>query len=100
MRRQFALLAGASVLAVASLSNAAPIAPGDLLIYRAGNGESLVNTGNAVFIDEYTRAGVLVQSIPMPTVANGAQQALYSPGNSSSEGLLTRTSDSNYVMLT
>ncbi|MGI9178348.1 MAG: hypothetical protein ACR2IT_10910, partial [Pirellulales bacterium] len=41
-------------------SEAAPVTPGNLVIYRAGSGtNALASTGNDVFLDEYTPAGSL-----------------------------------------
>jgi hypothetical protein len=79
----------------------AALTPGNVAIYRVGTGSgSLINTGNAVFIDEYTPAGVLVQSIAMPTTASGSNKPLIASGTATSEGLLTRSSDGQYLMLT
>src|SRR5689334_11233008 len=70
--------------------HASPFAAGDLVIYRVGDGvSSLVSTGNAVFLDEYTPAGNLVQSIAMPTTASGANNPLIASGTATSEGMLT-----------
>lgn len=80
---------------------AAAFAPGNLAVYRVGDGAgALVNTGSAVFVDEYTPAGVLVQSIALPTAADGAQFPLLASGTATSEGLLTRSSDGRYLLLT
>lgn len=74
---------------------------GNLVIYRAGSGVgSLANTGNPVFLDEYTPAGVLVQSVAMPTTVSGANKQLVVSGTATSEGLLTRSSDKRYLVLT
>src|SRR4051794_24904673 len=80
---------------------AAPaLTPGDLVVYRIGTGAgALVNTGNPVFLDEFTPAGVLVQSIALPTSASGADQPLIASGTAASEGLLTRSADSQYIVL-
>jgi uncharacterized repeat protein (TIGR01451 family) len=81
--------------------SAAAFTPGNLVIYRVGNGSgSLVNTGNPVFLDEYTPAGALVQSIPLPTTVNGMNQQLIASGTATSEGLLTRSADFRYLILT
>ena len=46
----------------------APFTPGNLAILRFGEGASaLTNAGTAIFIDEYTTAGSLAQSIAIPT---------------------------------
>jgi hypothetical protein len=81
--------------------HAAPFAPGDLVVYRVGDGSTaLVNTGNPVFIDEYSPAGSLVQSLPMPTAANGAQNAFFASGSASSEGALTVSPNGKFIALT
>lgn len=80
---------------------AAPVTPGNLVVYRIGNGTgALVNTGNPVFLDEYTSAGVLVQSIALPETASGAQKQLIASGTSTSEGLITRSVDGKFSVLT
>jgi uncharacterized repeat protein (TIGR01451 family) len=74
---------------------------GDLIIYRVGTGTgSLVNTGNPVFLDEYTPAGAIVQSIALPTTDSGTTHALIASGTATSEGLLTRSADGHYLTLT
>ena len=80
---------------------AAAFSPGDLVVYRVGTGSgNLVSTGNAVFLDEYTPTGTLVQSVPMPTSANGANYPLIASGTAQTEGLLTRSADGQYLLLT
>ncbi|MEI6656093.1 MAG: YDG domain-containing protein, partial [Verrucomicrobiota bacterium] len=82
-------------------ARAAAFTAGNLAVYRVGSGTgSLVNTGNPVFIDEYTPAGVLDQSIPMPTSASGSNKQMVAAGTSTSEGLLTRSTDGQYLVLT
>ena len=64
-----------------SRATAAPFTPGNLVIYRVGNGtDSLANTGSPVFLDEFSPAGTLVQSRPMPTTASGANRRLVASG--------------------
>jgi len=75
---------------------AAPITPGNLVIYRAGSGtNSLVNTGNNVFLDEYTTAGLRVQSIEMPATGTGTK--LITAGNSTAEGPLSISPDGTWI---
>src|ERR1700756_616360 len=75
--------------------------PGNLVVYRAGSGTgSLVNTGNPVFIDEYTTSGTLVQSIALPTTVTGSNQPLVCSGTASSEGLISLSADGRYLVLT
>jgi hypothetical protein len=85
----------------AGAAMAAPFTAGNLLIYRVGDGSAgLVNTGAAVFVDEFTPAGTLVQSVAMPTTVSGANQRLIASGTASSEGLITVSADGQYVALT
>src|SRR5215468_7243452 len=86
--------------AVQRLLASTPFTPGNLVVYRVGTGSgSLVNTGNPVFLDEFTPAGALVQSIALPTSASGGNQPLIASGTATSEGLLTRSSDGLYLVL-
>lgn len=79
----------------------APFTPGNLVVYRVGDGvASLTNDGSPVFLDEFTPAGALVQSIAMPTIASGANKQLIAAGLSPDEGLLTRSVDGRSVVLT
>ncbi len=72
----------------------------DLDIYRVGDGTTaLINTGNPVFIDEFSQAGALVRSIPMPTATNGANHRLIASGTATSEGLLTLSADGHFLVL-
>ena len=89
----------AVVVAFVSAAFAGPFTPGNLVVYRVGDGSgSLLNTGNPVFIDEFTTAGTLVQSIPLPTETIGANKRLIASGTATSEGLLTRSVDRKYLL--
>jgi len=80
---------------------AGPLTPGNLAIYRVGTGASgLSSAATAVFIDEYTTSGTLVQSIALPTTISGSNLRLTASGTDSSEGLLSLSSDGRYLMLT
>ena len=80
---------------------ASSFTPGDLVVYRVGDGSAgLTSSGNAVFLDEYSPSGALVQSIPLPTADSGADHALIASGTATSEGLLSRSADGRYVLLT
>jgi uncharacterized protein len=77
-----------------------PFTAGNIVVYRVGSGiGSLVNTGNPVFLDEYSPSGTLVQSIALPTTVSGSNKQLVAVGTSSSEGFLTRSTDGKYLML-
>lgn len=86
------VLAGAALLASAAMASAVAITPGNLITYRVGSGTgTLVNTGNPVFLDEYTPAGSLVQSF-----ATG----IFASGTATNEGMLTRSTDGKYIVFT
>lgn len=80
-----------------------PVTPGDLVVYRVGDGTaSLTSAGNPVFVDEYTPAGALVQSIPLPSGSSlpTGQNDLIASGTASSEGLLTVSPNGQFITLT
>ena len=75
--------------------------PNNLAIYRVGDGSAaLTNAATAVFIDEYTTGGELVQSIALPTATSGSTFALTANGTAVSEGLLNRSVDGRFLTLT
>jgi hypothetical protein len=85
----------------------ASFTPNNLVVVRVGDGTAtLANTGNAVFLDEYsiTAQGVatLVQSLPLPTTAapGDLQRQCVISGTATSEGALTRSADGRYLTLT
>ncbi|MBX3409228.1 MAG: PEP-CTERM sorting domain-containing protein [Phycisphaeraceae bacterium] len=93
-----------SILAVvglaASVAGAAQFTPGNLVVVRLGDGEApLSNAAQRVFLDEYTPAGALVQSIAMPTTLDGSNRRLTMSGTATSEGTLTRSADGRYLTL-
>ena len=60
-------------------SPATTFTPGNIVVYRIGDGTTtLTSAASAVFLDEYSPAGVIAQSIPLPTAVNGADRALTS----------------------
>jgi hypothetical protein len=90
-----------SLLLFLSLKGLAQFTPGNLVIYRVGDGTAaLTNTGTAVFLDEYTPAGTFVRSIPMPTQASGSNKPLIASGTALTEGYLNRSADKQYLTLT
>jgi hypothetical protein len=79
----------------------APITVGDLVIFRAGDGSSaLSSAATPIFLDEYTAAGSLVQSIAVPTSVSGANFAITCAGSSASEGQITKSVNGQYVLFT
>jgi hypothetical protein len=83
-----------------NLSPQAAFTPENLVVYRVGNGSAALNSNaTAVFLDEFTPAGALVQSIAMPTAVNGSHKRLTASGTATSEGFLTRSQDGRYLVL-
>nr|MDQ5837921.1 hypothetical protein [Acidobacteriota bacterium] len=88
-----------------SAALAAPLAPsafnsGDLVVYRVGDGTAALGAGaTAVFLDEYTTTGTLVQSVPMPTAVSGSNKRLTASGTATTEGYMTRSTDGRYLIL-
>ncbi len=77
-----------------------PLTTGNLVAVRVGDGSAAPTSATqAVFLDEFTPAGVLVQSIPLPTSTNGAQRQFTLRGNASSEGYLNVSTDGRYLLL-
>ena len=90
-----------TLLAVTRLTHGAIFTPGNLVVYRVGSGTgNEVNSGNPVFLDEYTTAGAFVQSIALPTTKSLPQWPLIASGTATSEGLLTRSVDGRYLICT
>lgn len=93
-----------ALLAVGAASAmASAFTPGDVVIYRVGDGTAtLANTGNSIFLDEYTPGGALVQSINVSTDSNAANGAnnLVASGTATSEGFLTISPNGQWISLT
>ncbi len=84
-------LVGFSLALAKSTASAAAISAGNLVVYRVGDGSAaLGTTATAVFLDEYTPAGSLVQSIAAPTSGSTMMTAV---GNSGTEGIISRSQD-------
>jgi MYXO-CTERM domain-containing protein len=93
-----ACAAASFLLALAANNAQANITAGDILIYRVGTGSgTLSSVATAVFLDEYTPLGVLVQSIAMPTTGG---TALTATGNDGSDGILARSQDGSTIIFT
>jgi len=83
-----------------ALAPAAPFAPGNIVVARVGDGTASLNSAaTAVFLDEYTPGGVLVQSIDLPTSVNGNNRILTASGNTNAELNMTRSADGHYLVL-
>jgi autotransporter-associated beta strand protein len=74
---------------------------GNLVVYRVGDGSAaLASAATAVFLDEYSPVGVLVQSIALPTAATGSQRRMTASGTAISEGFINRSFDGQYLVVT
>ncbi len=79
-------------------SHAGPFTTGNLIVVRLGDGQAaLASTGAAVFIDEYTTAGTLVQSIAVPTDTTPTSHALIMSGTATSEGDISNSPNLKYA---
>lgn len=88
------------VFAVAGIT-AAPFTAGNLVVCRIGDGSAaLTNAANPVFLDEFTPAGALVQSIAMPTAVNGANQMLTAAGTATNECAISRSTNGSFLLIT
>jgi uncharacterized repeat protein (TIGR01451 family) len=76
---------------------------GNVVVYRVGTGTgNLVNTGNSVFLDEFSPSGALVQSLAMPSSdpdGAGPGRALVASGVATSEGGLSRSGDGRFLLI-
>ena len=91
-----------AILGLFLISNAfaAPFTPGNLVIYRVGNGTNPLSTSGAlVFLDEYHTSGTFVQTISLPEDSPGVIGLVASSTNVA-EGLLTRSISGRYLALT
>jgi hypothetical protein len=102
---KYALFAGLSVALalVSSLATAASFTPGSIVAYRVGTGTTANSStaSNAVFLDEYSPSGTLLQSVAMPTAAGSAP--LTNPLTASTgatEGLLMRSVNGQCLTVT
>ena len=74
-----------------------PFTPGNLAILRIGGSNDLAFEATETFIDEYTQAGVFVQSIPF---ADSGPNAFTESGNTFTDGGMTRTANGQYLVAT
>ncbi|KPL86709.1 CHRD domain-containing protein [Herpetosiphon geysericola] len=102
------LLALFSLVVGLNLAQAAPrttqggggFTPGNIVVVRVGAGAStLSSAAAAVFLDEYTPSGLLVQSIGLPSSLNGNTRRLTMAGTATSEGSLSLAGDGQSLLL-
>jgi hypothetical protein len=97
-----ALLCAAGLVAIggASANAGSAFTPGDVVVYRVGDGTSALGSAAApVFLDEYTPSGSLVQSTELPTTTSGSSAALTASGSATSEGLMTLSGDGRFLIV-
>jgi hypothetical protein len=83
------------------LTLAAPFKPGNIVVARVGTGSTALSAAAAaVFLDEYTPSGTLVQSVGLPTAVSRNNRILTAAGNATTELSLTRSADGHYLVLT
>jgi DNA/RNA endonuclease G (NUC1) len=100
--RRYSVLLLLCLTFVAQIASAAAFTPGNIVIYRVGatgGATALSSAAAPVFLDEYTPAGTLVQTIAMPTAVNGANKRLTASGNSTTEGFLTLSANGLYLVM-
>ena len=74
---------------------------GNIVIYRVGDGSTaLATTGNPVFLDEYTPFRDTGSVGCYADDRRRSNKAFFAGGTSTSEGLLTRSTDGNYLLAT
>ncbi len=76
--------------------------PGDVVVYRVGDGSAALSKTVAapVFLDEYSPAGNLIESVALPTATSGANKPLVATGTAGSEGLLTLSGNGQCLLAT
>lgn len=90
------IIALTATLLAAGTVFAAPITPGDLIIYRVGDGSAALGaTATAIFLDEYTPLGGFVQSIALPTTGGTVITAV---GNSTTEGIMSLSQNGSKLL--
>jgi len=99
MKIKVTLRALAAIVSFVSFAaSPAAFTPGNLVVYRIGNGTGALSAnGNPVFLDEYTTSGTLVQSIALPSAAGAGNSALVASGTATTDGHLTLSSDGTCI---
>ncbi len=95
-------LAGLALGFVTPVTCAQPIAAGDLIIFRVGDGSAALSANaTSVFLDEYSPAGALVRTIPVPSTGTSTGvPTLTVTGNATTEGIISRSQDGNLLVFT
>jgi hypothetical protein len=73
---------------------------GNVALVRVGNGsETLANTGNSVFIDQYTAGGSYVNSVSIPNAGGPTSMIMNGLSLAGSDGGLKLSSDGTYLTI-
>jgi hypothetical protein len=81
---------------VALVPRPAPFTPGNIAVYRVGDGSAVLSSNTAkVFIDEYTTSGTLIQSLLMPLTGN----KITMPGALADAGYLSLSANGKYLVV-
>jgi hypothetical protein len=100
VRAALTQLCAGALLGLPSISQAAPFTSGNLVVLRVGDGAAALSTAStAAFLDEITATGAAVQSIALPTSANGSNARLTLSGVATTEGELQRSTNGQFISL-
>ena len=108
MTRTSLLKTGVTTLAALGLAASIPahaqtpyFVPGNLVVSQIGDGSGiLTSAAQSVFLDQFTATGVAVNSLALPTAdspTGTATHALTDSGTASSDGMLTLSTDGQYL---
>ncbi|UAY51022.1 T9SS type A sorting domain-containing protein [Ferruginibacter albus] len=93
-------LSAITLFAFSLLSHAQSFTAGNIVVYKVGDGTTtLSNASFPITLDEYSPAGVLALSHPMPTAASGSNKRIVASGSATSEGQMTRSYDKRYLIV-
>ncbi|HEX5050758.1 MAG TPA: hypothetical protein VFZ65_03200 [Planctomycetota bacterium] len=97
--RSFILSIACSVAIAPAMLAQAPFAFGNIVVLRVGDGSAALSTAAAaMFLDEYTPAGALVQTIALPTSTSGSNHAITVRGIATSEAYLGVSTNGVYLL--
>lgn len=86
------------LISVSYFTFAGNFTPGNIVVLRVGTGgAALSNASTAIFLDEYTTTGTLVQSIAVPATPSGNNHCLTLSGKATTEGALTLSPNNQYL---
>ncbi|HTU24545.1 MAG TPA: PEP-CTERM sorting domain-containing protein [Pirellulales bacterium] len=93
------LSATAVLIGLPVVAHAGAFTAGDIVVEQIGNGAAaLSGSSQAVFLDEYTPTGTLVQSIALPTTSTvGGNQALTESGTATTDGMIELSPNGQYL---